>query len=375
MRVGLNLLYLAPGAGGVGTYARELLPAMLDAEPGLRLTGFVSRELPEDVRRAPWAGEVEWVELPVTVTHGPPWNVLKTVGAQWGAIPALARRRRLEVVHGLANVAPLVAPGAARVVTILDLIWLRHPGVMDARARIGTRVLTRASAHRADRILTISDFVARDVRETYGVPAERIEAIPLGFRLPPAAPAAPEAEVRAALGLGDAPVVLCVAQHREHKNLEALVRALPADAVLVLPGAETEYTARLRAADARDQVRFPGWVDAAQLEALYAMARCFVLPSLEEGFGLPVLEAMGRGVPVACSDAASLPEVAGDAALLFDPHDQAAIAQALERLLRDGDLRARLAAAGRERAAAFPWSATARRTIDAYRGALASRRR
>ena len=119
-------------------------------------------------------------------------------------------------------------------------------------------------------------------------------------------------------------------------------------------------------------MRFVGWTSEADVEGLFALCRAFVFPSFYEGFGLPVLEAMARGVPVACSDRASLPEVAGDAALLFDPSDPAAIAAALERLLGDPDLAERLRAAGRERAAAFTWERTAQLTLATYERALAT---
>jgi glycosyltransferase involved in cell wall biosynthesis len=118
-------------------------------------------------------------------------------------------------------------------------------------------------------------------------------------------------------------------------------------------------------------VRFPPWLSAAELEGLWALTDAFVFPSLYEGFGLPVLEAMARGVPVACSNASSLPEVAGEAALLFDPHDEAAIAAALGRLLDDPVLCDRLRARGLERVHEFTWQRTARLTLDSYRRALA----
>jgi glycosyltransferase involved in cell wall biosynthesis len=116
-------------------------------------------------------------------------------------------------------------------------------------------------------------------------------------------------------------------------------------------------------------VRFLGWTDGAELEGLYRAARCFVFPSLYEGFGLPVLEAMARGVPVACSNRSALPEVAGDAALLFDPEDVAAIADALERLLTDDALAQRLGEAGREQAQQFSWRRAAEGTLASYRRA------
>jgi glycosyltransferase involved in cell wall biosynthesis len=121
----------------------------------------------------------------------------------------------------------------------------------------------------------------------------------------------------------------------------------------------------------QEDVRMPDWISGAELEGLWTIAECFVFSSLYEGFGLPVLEAMARGVPVACSNASSLPEVAGDAALLFDPRDPAAIARALQRLLTDRELRERLRTLGRERARQFTWERTARLTLQCYERVLA----
>ena len=140
--------------------------------------------------------------------------------------------------------------------------------------------------------------------------------------------------------------------------------------LLVLPGYPTEHESDLRAraaaAGVAEDVRFLSWVSAEQLEGIWALAGAFVFPSLYEGFGLPVLEAMARGVPVACSNASSLPEVAGDAALLFDPHDETAIAAAIERLLGDLVFAEGLRARGRQRAREFTWERTARLTLDTY---------
>ena len=166
---------------------------------------------------------------------------------------------------------------------------------------------------------------------------------------------------------------------RPHKNLERLIDAFsrvehdPAP-VLVVPGYPTAFEGELQERaeqKAPGRVRFAGWVDDATLEALYLMANCFVFPSLAEGFGLPLLEALVRGVPVACSNASSLPEVAGEAALYFDPLDTDAITNAISDLLRKPALRQRLARAGRERARAFSWKTTAERTVKSYELALA----
>ena len=146
--------------------------------------------------------------------------------------------------------------------------------------------------------------------------------------------------------------------------------------MLVIPGYPTphekELIARARALGTLDHVRLPAWIDLPDLEGLYAAARAFVFPSLHEGFGLPILEAMRRGVPVECSNRSTLPEVAGDAALLFDPEDDRQMEAALRRLLEDETLRGELRAAGPRRAARFTWEATAEATAAVYRRALGS---
>jgi glycosyltransferase involved in cell wall biosynthesis len=146
--------------------------------------------------------------------------------------------------------------------------------------------------------------------------------------------------------------------------------------VLVVPGYETrwedELAAHVRRRGMQERVRLLGWLGDAELEGLYASATCMAFPSLAEGFGLPVLEAMARGLPVACSNVTSLPEVAGEAALYFDPLDLPAMSGAIERLLGDRELRQRLAAAGREQAAHFTWERTAEGTRRSYERALAS---
>jgi glycosyltransferase involved in cell wall biosynthesis len=382
LSIGLNLVYLVRESGGAGRYARELIRGLLEVDPTLRITAFVSNEVPEDVLEAPWAQAVDFVRFPFAVTHGPPGNFALTMGSQWGAIPLLAARRRIDVVHGLANITPLVAPRVATVVTLLDLIWIRFPQTMERRATVGMKMVAPISARRADRVVAISDAAREDLVETLGLPREKIDVTHLGIRLEDLPEPTPEAEIRERLGLGKAPVVLCVAQKRQHKNLAGLVRALPLlrdpGVRLVLPGAATPHEQELRElADSLGvgkRVVFPEWLSEADLEGLYAVASCFVLPSFEEGFGLPVLEAMRRGIPVATSNVSSMPEVAGNAALLFDPHRPDEIAQAVGRLLDDGELRLRLAAAGRQRCEHFTWRRTALATLETYRRAVADRR-
>lgn len=384
LHVGLNLFYLVEQSGGAGTYAKELVQGILQEEPRTRFTAWVSKELPPAYRETDWGQRIDWVELPFTVTHGPPGNFALTMGSQWGVVPAHAAARGCDVVHGLANITPIVAPRVATVVTVLDLIWIRYPQTMERRATIGMKMVTPPSAKRADRVIAISHAAKADLVQTLSLPAAKIDVTHLGVgdATTHTAPA-PEPALREKLGLGDAPVVLCVAQKREHKNLLGLVRAhaqlADRSVRLVLPGAPTPHEAVLRAEaellGTADRVVFPEWLSRAELEGLYALATCFVLPSFEEGFGLPILEAMARDVPVATSNCSSLPEVAGDAALLFDPADPMAIAGCVDRLLADAELRADLVVRGRERVAAFPWRATAASTLETYRRAMGERGR
>jgi glycosyltransferase involved in cell wall biosynthesis len=377
LAVGINLVWMAEAAGGVGRYATELMGALREVEPDGRLIGFVSRGGPRDLRERPWSDEVDWVSLPVDA------GGRADVVAQLAALPVLAWRLGLDVVHSPGAVGPARAPDSATVVTVHDLIWLHQAERWEGRrAQRAARLLQTHAVRRAGRVVASSTATRDDLVSTLGADPARIDVVPLGVRPEPDAPATPEDELRLRHGLGNAAVVLCVAQKRPYKNLSSLVRALPEleerNVRLVLPGAPTAHEAELRvlARDlgVEDRVRFPAWVAQDELEGLYRLARCFVLPSLMEGFGLPVLEAMARDVPVACSNRSALPEVVGDAALLFDPEDQAAVTGAVVRLLADDALAADLRRRGRERCRQLSWRRTAEGTLAAYRRAVQGRR-
>ncbi len=380
LKVGFNLAYLVEDSGGSGTYARQLLPHLLRVEPELELTAWVGTTAPDWIAHEPWAQEVRWVRLPVPGV-GSPWHL-------WHELVGIgldARRRRLELVHGLANLAPIVHPGIASVSTILDVIWIHYPEATGMRFRVVMGTLAPLVGRRATRIIAISQAAREDISRTLGLDYDKFDVAPLGIE-PPATGEPNQAEAQALrerLGLDARPIVLCVAAKRRHKNLHGLIRALGVIAgrspsapplQLVLPGSPNEYEQELRALTrelgVQDSVRFPGWVSDQELEILYGLASCFVLPTLIEGFGLPVLEAMVRGVPVACSEIPALTEVAGDAAALFDPNEPESIAAAIERLIADPAYARELAERGRERCRQFSWERTARATLASYRRAL-----
>jgi glycosyltransferase involved in cell wall biosynthesis len=372
LHVGLNLVYLVPGeTGGMETYARELIPALSAERPDLRLTAFVNREAAAVA--GPWSELVDHVVVPVHARNRVEW-----VRGEQQHLPRLARRAGIDVLHSLASTAP--AWGRfRRVVTVHDLHYRFVPQAHAGVLSLGMRLLVPLAARRSDRVIADSQATATDVRRHLRVADERLDVVPLGVRGAVEEPE-PEGALRARHALGERAVALCASAKRPHKNLPRLLEALalvPAQRrpLLVLPGYPTAHERELRdratALGLDGDVRFLGWVADAELEGLYALAAAFVFPSLHEGFGLPVLEAMLRGVPVACSNTSSLPEVAGDAALLFPPEDPAAIAAAMERLLTDAALADRLRAAGRERAARFSWAATARGTAASYERATA----
>jgi glycosyltransferase involved in cell wall biosynthesis len=266
------------------------------------------------------------------------------------------------------------------VVTIHDVIYRIHPEAHGWRS-LALRALIPLAARRSERVIAPSETTRRDLIRLLKVPEGKIDVVPNGVGTPPGGPSASEEDVRRRYQLGSGPVLLTVSLKRPNKNLLRLLDALaliPSERrpLLVLAGHATPYERELREhADQLDlttQTRFLGWVPQPQLEALYRTAACFVFPSLYEGFGLPVLEAMLRGTPVACSDRGALAEVANGAAVTFDPEKPSAIAEAIESIMRDPAERARLRSAGIANARRFSWTSAALRTLTVYERAFAS---
>jgi glycosyltransferase involved in cell wall biosynthesis len=352
------------------TYARELIPALLEAESSLRLTSFVNRETRGS--DGPWNELTDQVLVPVRARHRMEW-----VRGEQQLLPRLAARSGVDLLHSLASTAP-VWGRFRRVVTIHDLIYKIHPEAHFGLRAKGMGVLVPLAARRSDRIIVPSQATRDDLTRLTGVPAGKVDIVPQGVRAEFAA-ATSESDLRGRYALGERPVVLTTSAMRPHKNLRHLLDAwalLPEEGkpVLVLTGYPTEHEQELRAHAAElglaDHTRFAGWVSPADLEGLHQLASCLVFPSLYEGFGLPVLEAMARGVPVACTDRGALREVAGSAASVFDPESPTSIAKAVDELLRDNALSEKLRAAGLEQAERFTWAATARGTLHSYESAL-----
>jgi glycosyltransferase involved in cell wall biosynthesis len=292
---------------------------------------------------------------------------------QW-AVPRLTRPLALAAYHSPYFLMPLWL-GVPSVVTVHDLIPLHHPEYFSAFRRWGFLLAMRLALRAARAVIAVSGATARELRDLLAVPAPRIHVIPEAAS-PAFRPQAAEeiARVRSRLGLPDR-YVLHVGSNKPHKNLVGLIEAWdrlrPVPSTLVLAGPwDDRYPEARRAVSERGlegQVRFLGPVVDKDLPALYGGAQLLVLPSYREGFGLPAIEAMACGLPVACSNAGALPEVVGDAAVLFDPRDCGAIAAAIASLLEDDDARVELAEKGVARSASFSWERCARETLDVYR--------
>ena len=292
-------------------------------------------------------------------------------------VPFDLYRIRPDLFHEPHYVLPPLTP-CRSIVTIHDCIHLRFPQYLPSRLGYAyARSSMWMAAHRASRILTVSEASKRDILEYVGVPETKIDviynAIDERFWEPP--PPEHVESVRARYQLHD-PFVLYAGNIKPHKNIERLIDAFHTlrrrgtDVRLLVLGDEVSRYATLRRAVHRHQlhkhVRFLGFVQDSTLAILYRLAAVFVFPSLYEGFGLPPLEAMASGTPVITSNVSSLPEVVGDAALLIDPYEPAAIEAAMRRVLTEPALRDDLRARGLARVKEFSWERSVRRIREVY---------
>lgn len=373
MHVGLNLLYLLPGVvGGTETYARALideLAARSSEGSGDRFTAFVNREsrgLLDDV-----AG-LDTVVCEVEAVSRPRRYLFEQT-----RLPGLLRSHGVDVVHSLGYVGPWY-PKVPHVVTIHDLIHVGFADHMPTSRRLTLQVAVRGVAKRADRIITVSESSRRQIVADMPAVASKVVVVHEAARpgLRPAADAAEVAADRAVLGsygVADRYVV-AFSSKSPSKNVPALVEAmatladLPWQLVLVghVPDSG-EVAAAIARSGVADRIVTTGYVPDDHVAPLLRNAAVFAFPSLYEGFGLPILDAQAVGVPVACSDVASLPEVAGDGAALFDPTDPASMAAALRRLLSDAAVGRDLVEQGRANVSQYSWRRAAEETTAVYR--------
>ncbi|HEV2905144.1 MAG TPA: glycosyltransferase family 1 protein [Pyrinomonadaceae bacterium] len=367
MHIAIDAHSVGAQLAGNETYAVNLIEALAEIDQSNQYTLYVTKQSAADRFKNRWAN----FEVKRTLPHTPLLRIPLILSAE-------LRRNPVDVLH-VQYTAPPLAPCAV-VATIHDLSFEHLPETFNRRSRAQLRLTVRRTARHAAQILTLSEFSRRDVIETYGIDPDRVAvtpaAAPAHFR--PATNETHLRRIRATYGI-ERDYILALGSIQPRKNLVRLINAYSslwkerqnlAMPQLVIAGkrgwleGETMRAAELSAA-AHD-IRFTGYVVEADLPKLFSGAMCFAYPSYFEGFGLPVLEAMQCGTPVIAGNRTSLPEVAGDAAVLVDPFDETVIANALRNLIENPDRRADLRVKGIERAKRFSWQQTARLTLQAY---------
>lgn len=376
MKIALDVRTITPTRSGVGNYVLHLLRGLEQAGPGhqLFLVGqaanfeALGRDLP-----AP--GEA----LCTRLSHeshplGDLWEHL------W--LPGALDRSGVDVLHGPATLVPLTNSRHASVVTIHDLVAFLFPDTIPRKYALYMRWLIRRVVHRADHIISVSRNTKDDLVQVLGVTPEKITVV---YEAPTSRFQRVEDQnaleaVRRRYGI-DGPFFYHLGNIEPRKNLVRLIKAFlkvrsrrPGEVKLVISGQKGWLTNKIFRAlgpmDYGQDIIFTGYLPTSDLPLLMNASLAFVFPSLYEGFGLPVLEAMCCGTPVVTSNISSLPEIVGGAAVLVDPYDERAIANGMERVLEDAELRAELRAKGIERARQFSWQRAAQETLMVYDKAL-----
>lgn len=368
----LNALYLAPGiSGGPESYLRGLAPALAECAPGVHLTIATTPSGAEALRLDGWESIASLLALPCEDGER-----LRRQWAEQVLLPRAARSSGAQILHSLASVAPVYA-GTRAVVTLHDVTFLLRP-TFGRMTTWGMGLLVKAAARRADGLITGTAAARDEICSVLGLDPTRLTVVHHGHETSRPAQVTSSEVVRARYELEGLRAVLCVAAKRSHKNQELLIRALPfleEDIVVVLAGHAEPYEQDLRVLASElaveSRVRFVGYVPDADLEGLWSVASCAAFPTLGEGFGLPVIEAMAHGVPVACSDIAVLREIGGGVAHYFDPHDPRDCARAIGGALTD----TAAGASGPAHAAGFTWAAAAASTHEVYERVLGSLQR
>jgi len=380
-RVAINVDELfgrIPGGGGQGRFITQLIAHLVAVDPHTRYTLFSARrgrELPEPIASLP--DNFRLVQLPT----GPRGEWLHFV---WHTLrwPALERWLGPQhVVHATSTAVVPAVRSARLVVTVHDLVWWRYPEGLNWAGRFVHRTGLRIAAREAGAVAAVSEATRREVLEYLGpsVDPARLTVIPnaAADEFGEVISADVRLDVRSRYGLPGRYIV-AIGTVEPRKNLHRLITAyrnlpsdLQKDVGLVLIGPYgwkmEDLRKQLRDSQATGRIIWTGHVPDADLRAILAEADLFAYPSLMEGFGIPILEAMLAGVPVVTSNTSSMPEVAGDAALLVDPTDTPALGTALERALTDDDLRRCLIRAGQARARQFSFAATAEAYLSLYR--------
>jgi glycosyltransferase involved in cell wall biosynthesis len=374
LRIGIDVTSAVAQGAGIGRYTRELLRALSAADHHNHYRLFYAARPPLHPLPNPLPANFRLRALPFhDIWLARIWHRARL------PLPVQTITGPLDVFHSPDFTLPPVAGRTRTLLTVHDLSFVRDPGSAAPTLLSYLNTVVPRSVARADHILADSQATKDDLIELYRTPAAKVTVLYPGVEATfyPVTDPARLAAVRARYRLGAEPFILSVSTLQPRKNLVRLMQAFAdlsaqiAEVKLVIAGGRgwlfDSIFAEVERLKLAGRVLFPGFVAEADLPALYSAARVVAYPSLYEGFGLPLLEAMACGTPVVTSTAACLPEVAGDAALLVSPTDVRALAAALHRALTDDGARADLIARGFRRAAGFTWHASAQHLLEAYR--------
>lgn len=383
MRIGIDCrTILNPEAGeraGVGHYTYHLVRTLLDIDRHNEYVLFFDYRMPRDATQ-------EFMQANTTIRFFPFSSYGKFLPFAYShmLVTALLLKERLAVFHGPANVLPLTYPKTS-VITLHDLSIYKHPEWFPSQV-FSTRLLVPQSIKRARQIIAVSRATKRDLRDLFNVPNGKIVVVPEAADTTLLPLHDSRDDVRKTYKLA-ATYLLYVGTIEPRKNLPTLLRAWQrlqlhdreaADGVeLVLAGGighgGQDVVPMIKKMKLAKTVKYLGYVSHNHKILLMKNARAFVFPTLYEGFGLPVIEAMQLGLPVITTNVSSLPEVADAAALLVDPSDVEGLTMAMRKILLDRALGHRLAAAGQRQAKKFSWAKTAKATLAVYRRAMRQR--
>lgn len=365
-RIGINLLPIVPGMGGIHSHVQGLLTGLQQLDIGDDIVLFVNRELADDTDE--WELPFEIVETDIQARSRP-----RRYLYEQAVLPLQIRRSDIDVLHCPGYTVPLFAD-IPTVVTIHDVNYEAIPETFSRFSRFVWKQIVPRSARRANAVITVSTFSSNEISRYIGIAKSKISVVPNAPS--PTLPTSPPPLDAIDIDI-EPPYVLYVGSTHPHKNYTSLIRAilqLPEEISAVLVGPErsahSTVVSLIDSLGLHDRVVMPGFISEPTLAALYDNARLYVHPSRYEGFGMPVLEAMRYGAPVACADAAALPEIAGDAALYFDPTSPDEIATTCKELLASPALRKTLIERGKAREAEYSWEQSAKQTLAVCRSVV-----
>ncbi len=380
VRIGIDVTAALTQGGGIGRYVRELTRALAASDTETNYKLFTAKPPPTFPVPDPLPQTANFIHKPARIDES--WLYRLWYRARI-PLPIQLVTGKIDLFHSPDFVLPPVAGNIPTLLTVHDLSFIHYPHVYEESLVNYLKKVVPWSVRRATHILADSQATKDDLIQFYNTPDEKVTVLYAGVSsdFQPVSSDKKLAAIRKKYHLGSKPFILTVGTVQPRKNYELLVRAfakLDADVTLAIAGGkgwlERGLSAEIATHNLQKRVKLLGFVDDADLPALYSAATLFVMPSLYEGFGIPILEAMACGVPVIASDSSSLPEVVGNAGVMLPAEDETAWTNAMQTLLRDSSRRAQMVGMGALRAHKFTWQRAATQLQSIYANLLSNSR-